>query len=186
MSRFSASLLTSGALLVSPGAVAIAWPAGALVAAMLTAGALLAVFGAYDVGMAIHTRHETRAWRVPLAHGLACIAFACLTFVFPNISLRVTMLLLATWLVTSATLTVMLAVTVWPLSRTRFALLGWSGVQLLLAILAIVVPNLTITFLLYAGAAYAVAFGATQIGAGLWLRRFTIPYNVVMSRTVAR
>ncbi len=67
-----------------------------------------------------------------------------------------------------------LALALWPMARTRVALLTWGAIDLLLSLMA-ASSRTDIFTLLYAGAAYAVAFGAFQLSAGLWIWRTAAP-----------
>ena len=60
-------------------------------------------------------------------------------------------------------------------SQKRLMLLAWTAVDLLLAGIALSYSRATIFTLLYVGAGYAIAFGAFQLAAGLWLRRVAVP-----------
>jgi uncharacterized membrane protein HdeD (DUF308 family) len=174
--RLSTSLLARGSLMLLLGAAAIGWPETALIAAMLATAALLASFGGYEIFIALRTRKVTPGWMIPMANGVACIAFAILTLVFPGLSLNVTLLLVSIWLASYATLTAILALVLWPMTRTRYTLIGWTGTNLLIALLAVTVPNANAFTLLYAGAAYAVAFGVMQVASGVWIRRIAVPH----------
>ncbi|MEO5816833.1 MAG: DUF308 domain-containing protein [Gemmatimonadaceae bacterium] len=63
--NFSTSLLARGILMVCLGIIAIGWPDAALVGAMFTAAALLALFGVYEIVIALRTRGTTPGWMVP-------------------------------------------------------------------------------------------------------------------------
>ena len=175
VSHFSASLIARGALMVFLGVAAIGWPDSVLVFAMLIAAALLALLGAYEMFVALRSSRYSPGWMIPMANGAACIAFAILTLVFPGLSLDVTLKLVAVWLVCYALLTGGLALALWPMPRTRHTLLAWTALNLLLAVLAVTVPDATIFTVLYVGAGYAVAFGALQVASGVWIRKVAIP-----------
>ena len=175
-SRFAASLIVRGTLLVFLAVAAIGWPDNALVIAMLVAAAVLGVLGAYEMVLAVRTRSATPGWMVPMASGAACVSFAILTLVFPGMTLGLTLLLVAVWLVLYAALTGALALAVWPMPRTRNALLGWTLLNLVLAVAAVTMPSATIFTLLYVGAGYALAFGALQVASGVWIRRVALPH----------
>jgi uncharacterized membrane protein HdeD (DUF308 family) len=174
--RLSTSLLTRGILMMILGLVAFSWPDVAVARAMFTAAAILALLGACEVFIALRSRRATRGWMIPMADGAACIGFAVLTLVLPYILLNVTLLLVAIWLVLYAALTGALALALWPMPRTRFALIGWTVLNLTLALLALTLPQATIVAVLYVGAGYAVTFGALQVASGLWIRRIAVPY----------
>jgi uncharacterized membrane protein HdeD (DUF308 family) len=174
-SRFATSLIVRGTLLAFLGIAAIGWPDDALVVAMVVAAVLLGVLGAYEMLIAVRTRATTPGWMVPMASGAACVSFAILTLVFPGLALGVTLLLVAVWLVLYASLTGALALAVWPMPRTRNALLGWTLLNVALAVAAVSMPRATIFTLLYVGAGYALAFGALQVASGVWIRRVALP-----------
>lgn len=174
-SRFATSLIVRGTLLAFLGIAAIGWPDDVLVIAMLVAAALLGVLGAYEMLLAVRTRSATPGWMVPMASGSACVSFAILTLVLPGLALDVTLLLVAVWLLLYASLTGALALAVWPMPRTRNALLGWTLLNVVLAVAAVTMPSATIFTLLYVGAGYALAFGALQVASGMWIRRVALP-----------
>lgn len=173
--QFSTALIARGVLLVFLGMTAISWPEELLVGAMFTGAACLAMFGAFEIYLALRARGTARGWLIPLASGAACVAFAVLTLVFPGLSLRFTLQLVAAWLVLYAGLTGALALALWPMPRTRRTLLFWTALNLLLAVLAVAAPNTTIFTILYVGAGYAVAMGALHMASGLWLKRVVVP-----------
>jgi uncharacterized membrane protein HdeD (DUF308 family) len=174
-SRFATSLIVRGTLLAFLGIAAISWPDDVLVIAMVVGAGLLAVLGAYEMLLALRTHSATPGWMVPMASGAACVSFAILTLVLPGMALDVTLLLVAVWLVLYAALTGALALAVWPMARTRNALLGWTLLNLVLAVAAVTMPSATIFTLLYVGAGYSVAFGALQVASGMWIRRVALP-----------
>jgi len=174
-SGFATSLIARGTLLVFLAIAAIGWPDDALVIAMVVAAVTFSTLGLYEIYIAIRTRSATPGWMVPMASGAACVSFGILTLVFPGMALDVTLLLVAVWLILYAALTGALALAVWPMPRTRNALLGWTLLNVMLAVAAVTMPSATIFTLLYVGAGYALAFGALQVASGLWIRRIALP-----------
>jgi hypothetical protein len=85
------------------------------------------------------------------------------------------MLLAGAWLFACGVLAVLLALAIWPMRRTRLAMLGWSGAQLVLAAFALFDRNADLLTLLYVGAAYTIGFGLFQIIAAQWMRRVAMP-----------
>ncbi|MEO8622419.1 MAG: DUF308 domain-containing protein [bacterium] len=175
-SRFASSLVTRGGLMIVLGLAAFSWPNVAVASAMFAAAGLLTLSGAYEMFLALRTRRASRGWPLPLANGAACIGFAVLTVVLPRVSLDVTLRLVALWLVFYATLTCALALALWPMPRTRLTLIGWTTLNVTLAVLALTWPRTSIFAVLYAGAGYAVTFGALHVASGVWIRRVAVPY----------
>lgn len=173
--RFSTSLIARGVLMIFLGIAAIGWADAALLIAMVIAAVLLAALGAFEIVLALRTLQRSRGWVIPMVDGAACIGFAVLSLVFPGLTLRHTLELVAAWMVCYALLTGSLALALWPMSRTRTVLLAWTALDVVLAVLALTYPGTTIFTVLYAGAAYAVTFGALQLASGLWIRRIAVP-----------
>jgi hypothetical protein len=91
------------------------------------------------------------------------------------IPFHATMLLASAWLFACGVLAVLLALAIWPMRRTRLAMLGWAGAQLVLATFALFDGNADLVMLLYVGAAYTIGFGLFQIVAAQWMRRVAMP-----------
>ena len=175
VTRFALTMLVRGCLMVLFGMTALIWPDETLLSAMQTTGLLLAITGVYQIALAVRARHKNRGWPIALADGTACVGLAMLTVTITVIPFRVTMTLAAIWLALYAVLTGAMAFAVWPMRKTRLMLLAWTAVDLLLAGIALSYSRATIFTLLYVGAGYAIAFGAFQLAAGLWLRRVAVP-----------
>lgn len=176
VSRFSSLLFARGGLLLAGGSVALLWPEGALLHAMWGAALLVAITGVYEMGLALQSRRQVRAWPVAMAHGAASIGFAVITVTVAQLPLRVTMVLAALWLTGYAMLATVLAFGMWPMRRTRDTLLAVAGSNSVLAGLAVINTRATLLTLLYAGAAYAIALGVFQLAAGAWTRFMAMPY----------
>ncbi len=176
VTRFGSTVRVKGALMLACGVVALVWQDETLVAAMLITGLLLAASGLYEMGIAVASRGETRGWPLALADGLACVGLAALTASITLLPFRTTMVLTSLWLALYAALVGALAFALWPMPRTRAALLAWATLDLLLAGMALFFRDATIFTLLYVGAGYAIAFGLFQLAAGIWMRRVVLPY----------
>lgn len=173
---FSRSQLVRGFVLAQLGIAAINWPEVALPTSMAIAGALVVLSGAYDAYVGAAARDTFRAWPVFVGHGAACAAFGLLTVTLPRISQGVAMLLVAVWLIGYGLMTGALAMALWPMPRTRWALLGVTIVFVPLGLFAATLGDMPEFVPLYLGAFFAVFLGALHLIAGLWLRRIAIPY----------
>ena len=180
--RLSSALLFRGSLMLAIGAIALTWPTIALLGAMFASVAVLASTGAYEVFIALRARPMTRGWMIPMAEGAACVGLAGLTLFLLAFPLEVVQWLVAAWLALYAALTGALALALWPTPRTRQLLIAWTALNLLLALLLVTLP-MTIVTVLYAGAAYAVAFGSLQVAAALWIRQVVLPRVADTSQT---
>ena len=110
-----------------------------------------------------------------LADGAACLGWAALTATLTVISYHATLLLASVWLFFCGVLAFLLALALWPMRRTRLAMLAWSIVQLSLAAFAAFDSEAGLFTLLYVGAGYAIAFGVFQIAAARWMRNVAMP-----------
>lgn len=164
-------LFWRGMLALAFALVAVRWPAETLVFALVAAGAVFAVMGLFDVGISLGMRRTHRLWWLALLHGLACVAFGVVTVVVPAVALRLAVLLAAAWLMLYGLLALEAARRVRTRSRVWRALAAWGIANGVLAALLITFPRLTITLVLYAGAAYAAAFGVAHLAAAIVLRR---------------
>lgn len=173
--RFITALFVSGLSLMILGATAIRWPEDTLREVRLTAAIVLALTGAYQLGLASRVRRANAAWLVALAGAAASIAMALLTALASILPLGAVTALLVTWLVALAALMTAAALALWPMPHTRTLLLGWSATNTALAVLTLWGRPSTAT-IMYGGAAYAVAVGASQLTAAVWMRRFAEPW----------
>lgn len=175
ISRLATAMFLKGAVMLALGGAALIWSEDFLINAMVLTSLLLAMTGLYEVVLALRARTELRGWEVPLADGAASLGLAALTVALTAVSLHSMLLLTALWLVLYASFAGGLALALWPMSRTRTALLVWAAIDFSLAALAVFDTQVTIFTLLYVGAVYAIAFGAFQVGVGVWLRRIAAP-----------
>ena len=172
--RFALVLAIKGAFMAALGLVALLWSTTTLVNAMMFASLLLAVAGLYEIVLGVQYRRHSRGWLVPVGDGLASLGLAALSVTLTAIPLSGTMVLSAIWLGGYGVALAALALAVWPMTRTRRVLLAVAAVDLLLAGMT-ASDAYTIFTVLYAGAAYAILFGAFQVTAGWWIRTIAVP-----------
>jgi uncharacterized membrane protein HdeD (DUF308 family) len=169
--RLSYSLLLRGAAMLALGLSAIIWPEPVLIAAMFTVGVIAVLFGLYEASIAIAIRRRTPRWWIVLAHGAATFLFGLLSVGGPGLSLRLALIVIASWFIFYSLIAWTSAMMVPPGSALRRTLIAWGCVDAGLAVLTLVYPAATIFVLLFFGAVYAALFGAWQLAAGLWLRK---------------
>jgi uncharacterized membrane protein HdeD (DUF308 family) len=173
---FSRSQLGRGGLLALLGIVAISFPEVALSAAMVSAGVLVVLSGAYDVSVGVASRRGFRAWPVFAAHGLACIAYGLLSIALPYVPQRTAMELVSAWLILYGLMAAALALALWPARRTRRTLLGVTMLFVPLGFVAITLVGAPAFVPSYLGAFFALFLGLLHVAAGLWLRRVAMPH----------
>lgn len=172
---FSKSQLARGAVLALLGIAAINWPEVALPASMAAAGAFVALSGLFDIYVGGATRAEFRGWPVLAGHGAACVVFGVLTISLPHLPLGTAMALVALWLVLYGMMTAALALALWPMPRTRWALLGVTVVAVPAGLVATTLGDMPEFVPLYLGACFAAFLGVMHLAAGMWLRRVALP-----------
>ena len=175
VTRFASVLEARGGIAIGAGAVALAWPDEVLLPAMLLTGLVLAASAIYEVTFAVRHRAENRGWPLALADGLACLGLATLIASLTAIPFHATLVLAAVWFLVGGGLAFALALAVWPMRRTRAALLAWSATQLTLAAFAAIDREADLVLLLFVGAGYTIAFGIFQVVAAVWMRRVAAP-----------
>jgi len=173
--RFAAVLWGRGVIALACGVAALAWPDAALLRAMLLTAIVLAASGVYELGFAWHNRHRHRGWPLALADGAACLGMAAISGTLTAVPFHLTMLLAAGWLLACGVLAALLALAIWPMRRSRLAMLAWAAAQLALAAVAMFDQSADLIVLLYVGATYTVAFGVFQVVAAQWMRCVALP-----------
>ena len=172
--RFAKMMLGRGSLASVAGILALARAEAFLLVAMLLTGVVLAASGAYEIALAVRHRRENRGWPLALGDGAACVGMGLLTLTITVVPLRTTVVLCALWLAACGAAALLLALAVWPMRRTRLAMLTWAVVQLALSWVAFAREPGLVT-LLYVGAGYAIGFGIFQVVASLWMLRVAAP-----------
>lgn len=172
--HFARIMFAKGVIASICGVVALAQPESLLLVAALVTTIVLALTGAYELGLSVRNRDDNRGWPLAAADGAACVGMALITVSITAIPLHYTVLLGALGLALGGTAALLLALAVWPMRRTRLAMLSWSIVQLGLSWAALIKEPELFT-LLYAGAAYVIGFGVFQIVSSLWLLRVAVP-----------
>ncbi|HWH52063.1 MAG TPA: DUF308 domain-containing protein [Gemmatimonadaceae bacterium] len=169
--RLAQSLVWRGSLMALVGGGALIWPEPFLVAAMVIVGVLAALFGIYEISIAVAIRDRVPSWRMVLAHGSAVLAFGLLTVEAPNLTFSLALAVIVGWFLVYAIVAFAGAAAVWSMRSVRWALITWGLVDIAVAALALAFPLGTMFALLGVGALYAVLFGIWQIALGMWLRR---------------
>jgi uncharacterized membrane protein HdeD (DUF308 family) len=172
--RFAKLMLGRGGLASVAGILALARAEAFLLVAMLLTGVVLVASGAYEVALAVRRRRENRGWPLALGDGAACVGMGLLTLTTTVVPLRTTVVVSALWLAACGTAALLLAFAVWPMRRTRLAMLSWAVVQVALSCVAFDREPGLVT-LLYVGAGYAIAFGIFQVVASIWMLRVAVP-----------
>src|SRR6185437_12515614 len=120
--RLAQSLVWRGSLMLLLGGGALIWPEPFLVAAMVIVGVLAAVFGLYEISVAVTIREQVPNWRMVLAHGIAVLAFGLLTVVAPTLPFSLALTVIVGWFLLYAVVAFAGAAALWPARSVRWAL----------------------------------------------------------------
>jgi uncharacterized membrane protein HdeD (DUF308 family) len=173
--RFASVLKWRGAIALGCGIAALAFPDALLLRAMLLTGIVLAASGAYEMVFAFRNRHLNRGWPLVLADGAACFGMAVISATLTAIPFHATLSVASLWLLACGTLAFVLALALWPMRRTRIAMLAWAAAQVALAAFAAFDSAADLVTLLYVGAGYTIGFGIFQVAAAQWMRQVAVP-----------
>jgi magnesium-transporting ATPase (P-type) len=185
LERVAFSMLLSGIVATPLAAIALRWPDPALVLAMVAAGGVIGTFGIFDLAAAMTggTLPSVRAFF--LGHGAASVGFGLVTASIPVASPEVARTLAVTWLGLYALFLTLLVWRLWYAHHVRRALMLWCGANAVIALFLAVVRPMPELGLLYAGAAYTVAFGVMLMAAGLWIQHDLARLNAATRAPVA-
>lgn len=158
--------IARGALFLTCGMVAVAWPEQALIPALLIVAAFGVLGGMYELSIAI-MKTTAPGRRLIIGHSLAMVVFGLLTAGVTGPEWPIPLIATMLWLLIYAGICLS-AITVLP--KTPVKTLAAFGVfNALLAILIDTLPDANVFALLYFGAMYAAALGAFQLGVAWWL-----------------
>ena len=164
-----------GTALMLLGAASVIWPEAALPVSMRAAGVVVALTGLADVALGVRLRSTFRGWPLLAGNGLACVAFGILTIALGRVPAEWGLGLTALWLLLYGLVAGLLAVALWPLSRTRSILAGVAVAFIATAAVARSLVGMPPFVTIYLGALFAVLLGTLHVAAGLWIRRVVVP-----------
>ena len=115
-------------------------------------------------------RSRVPIWRLLFAHGVLAFVFGALTVGATALSLSMAYLVVAAWLIAHSLLAARLTSTT-TTRGLRLALHAIATIDIIGAILLLALPAVSIFQYLFFGASYAALFGASQLVAGIRLRK---------------
>jgi uncharacterized membrane protein HdeD (DUF308 family) len=167
------SLVIRGLVAILLGVVTFVWPG-------ITVGALVLLFGAYSLLDGVFA--IIGAWRAARSHerwgalvfeGIAGIAAAAVTAVWPAITAVALVYIIAAWAIVTGILEIAVAVRLRQVISHEWLLVLSGIASLLFGILAIALPLVgAVAIALWLGV-YALVFGVLLIGLGFRLRSWT-------------
>ena len=170
LQRVAFSMLLCGIVATPLAGLAVRWPDPALVLAMVAAGGVIGTFGVFDLAAAAMSGTAPSVRVFFLGHGAATVGFGVLTLSVPVARPGLAHGLAIAWLTLYAAFLALLAWRLWYHHHVRRALVAWSAVNVVLAVVLALTGPMATLGLLYAGAAYTCAFGLLLIAAGFWIQ----------------
>jgi uncharacterized membrane protein HdeD (DUF308 family) len=155
------------------GIAALIWPRIALAALVLLFGAFALMDGLIAAAVAILSRHDFEGWWMWLLEGSVGLAIGMATFIWPGLTARVLLYLVAAWAIVTGVLEIMAAIGLREIIE-RVWLLGLDGIlSVILGVLLLIRPvagALAVTWLI---GLYAILVGVLLIALALELRSMT-------------
>jgi uncharacterized membrane protein HdeD (DUF308 family) len=171
-----------GVLGILFGVIAFAMPILTLFSLTLVYAAYMLVDGTFAIAAAVRAARRRQRWGLLTAEGVVTILAGIVAFIWPGLTIIVFVLLIAAWAVVSGALTIAAAVRM--RRRKGRWLIGLGGLaSVIFGMLLVAWPPVGAVVLLWWLGAYAIAFGAILIGAGIRLRSLTPPHTTAAAAT---
>ena len=169
------TLALRGVLGIAFGILTLIVPGASLYALMILFGAYALVDGAFNLAHAARGASRGRRWGSLVFEGIVSIVAGALTFLWPNITAMVLVLIIAAWAVATGILEIVAAVRLRKQIRREW-LLALSGVlSIALGVLMFLFPQAgALTLVIWIGA-YAIVFGGLLLALGIRLRKWRHP-----------
>jgi uncharacterized membrane protein HdeD (DUF308 family) len=164
------ALLIRGVAAVIFGVLTFAAPGISLVTLILVFGAYSFADGVFAIVTAIRQRDRRDPWWLLILEGLAGIAAAAVTVLYPRLTALALLYLVAGWAMVTGVLEIALAIRLRKVVTGEW-LLGLCGVaSLAFGIVLLLFPGPGVFALVLWTGSYAIVFGALLIGLSLRLR----------------
>jgi uncharacterized membrane protein HdeD (DUF308 family) len=168
MSRRWQLVVARGVFAILFGVLAIAWPEITVLALALLWGAYMIIDGVASIAMSMGSGSD-RAY--PIVLGVLGVVAGLLSFVWPQITVIVLLVLIAAWAIVAGVVQIAAAIRLRKVIRNEWFLAIAGAVTLVLGLLLIVQPAEGAIALLVAIAMFAIAWGLVLIVLGLRLRQ---------------
>jgi uncharacterized membrane protein HdeD (DUF308 family) len=164
-------LVVRGVLALLFGILAFVFPRDALLALVFLFGAYAAVDGIFALVAAFRAVERRMSWWPFVLEGIAGIALAVLTVVWPGITALALLYLIAAWAFATGIFEIAAAIRLRREIKGEFWL-GLAGVlSIAFAVLAVLFPGRGALAVVWIIATYALIFGVVLVALGLRLRR---------------
>jgi uncharacterized membrane protein HdeD (DUF308 family) len=163
-------LVVRGVFAILFGILALVLPGATVFALVILFAAYMAVDGIMAIVMAIRRAQARREWWPLVLEGLAGIAVAVITVIWPDVTALALIYLIAAWALVTGVMEIVAAIRLRKVIRGEF-FLGLAGAaSIAFGIIAIVFPGEGALALIWLIGAYAILFGVLLIALGIRLR----------------
>jgi uncharacterized membrane protein HdeD (DUF308 family) len=162
-------VVVRGVVAILFGVVAIAWPRITVLVLALLWGCYLLLDGIASIAMGSAGRGTDRGY--PIVLGVLGIGAGVVSFVWPQITVIVLLVLIAVWAIMAGAVQIAAAIRLRKVIRNEWFLAISGAVTLILGLLLIVQPAEGAIALLVAIATFAIAWGVVLVVLGLRLRQ---------------
>jgi uncharacterized membrane protein HdeD (DUF308 family) len=163
-----------GAIAVLFGVAALVWPRLALEMLVLLFGAFALVDGIVGVVVAVLSRNLFDLWWVWLLEGLAGIGIGAATFVWPTLTERVLLYLIAAWAIITGVLEVIAAIEFRKLIEGDWLLALDGLLSVVLGVLLAMRPAVGVVAVAWLIALYALVVGVLLLALAFRLRSLRV------------
>jgi uncharacterized membrane protein HdeD (DUF308 family) len=168
-------LVVRGVLAVIFGILAFALPGATVFALVILFAAYMAVDGIMAIVLAIRRAQQRREWWALVLEGIAGLAIAVITVIWPDVTALALLYLIAAWALVTGVMEIAAAIRLRKVMRGEF-FLGLAGVaSIAFGIIAILFPREGAVALLWLIGTYAIVFGVILIVLGIRLRSWRGP-----------
>lgn len=163
-------LAARGVIAIAFGILALILPGPTVLALVILFAAYMAVDGIMAIVLAIRRARQRREWWPLVLEGLAGLAIAVITVIWPDVTAVALVYLIAAWALVTGVMEIVAAIRLRKVIRGEF-FLGLAGVaSIAFGIIAILFPGEGALALIWLIGSYAILFGVLLIALGLRLR----------------
>ncbi len=168
--RYWWMLALRGVLALLFGVAALVWPRIALETLVLLFGAFALVDGIIGIVVAVQSRHMFDRWWVWLLEGLAGLAIGVATFIWPALTEKMLLYLIAAWAIVTGVFEVIAAVELREIIEREWLLVLDGILSVILGVLLVIRPAAGALALTWLIGLYAILVGVLLLLLAFWLR----------------
>jgi len=174
LTRWWWTFLLRGGAAILFGVLALISPAWGLAILVVLFGAWALVDGVGSLIAGLRTRGQDRSWWLEVLEGLAGVVAAVVVLAFPAFAQQVLVLVIAAWAILTGAIEIVLAVRLRRVIRGEVWMVLAGAASILFGVLLVLFPAAGALGLVWLIGAFAIVFGAFEIGIGWRLRSYAV------------